>query len=134
MSAPPSLERYRALRAQLATPLPSRYNIAAVTCDRWARGDGRVAMLVPADGEVREIGFDHFASSSARLANGLEALGVGRGDRVSICLEQSVECATAHLAVQRLGAIAVPISTMSGTEAVRHRLVDSGARVLIARF
>jgi acetyl-CoA synthetase len=130
----PSVARYRAVREQMSTPLPTSYNIAAAVCDRWAQGDGRVAMLVPEDGSVRTYTFDHFAQASARLANGLAALGVGRGDGVAICLPQSPDCATAHLAVQRLGAIAVPISILCGTEAVRHRLVDSRARVLIAAW
>jgi acetyl-CoA synthetase len=130
----PSIARYREVREQMSTPLPSRYNIAAAVCDRWAQGDGRAAMLVPEARSVRTYTFDHFAQASARLANGLAALGVRRGDRVAICLPQSPDCATAHLAVQRLGAIAVPISILCGTEAVRHRLVDSRARVLIAAW
>jgi len=130
----PSVARYRAVRDELATPLPARYNIAAAVCDRWAQRDARPAMLVPEDGEVRTYTFDHFAQASARLANGLAALGVQRGDRVAICLPQSPECATVHLAVQRLGAIAVPISILCGTEAVRHRLIDSRTRVLIAAW
>ena len=130
----PSIARYRAVREQMSAPLPSHYNIAAAVCDRWAQGDGRAAMLVPQDGSVRTYTFDHFAQASARLANGLAALGVRRGDRVAICLPQSPDCATAHVAVQRLGAIAVPVSILCGTEAVRHRLVDSRARVLIAAW
>jgi acetyl-CoA synthetase len=130
----PSIARYREVREQMSTPLPARYNIAAAVCDRWAQGDGRAAMLVPEAGGVRTYTFDHFAQASARLANGLAELGVRRGDRVAICLPQSPDCATAQLAVQRLGAIAVPISILCGTEAVRHRLVDSQARVLIAAW
>jgi acetyl-CoA synthetase len=62
----------------------------------------------------------------------LEGLGVQRGDRVAVCLPQSLECAVAHLAIQRLGAVAVPLATMAGPDAVRHRIVDSGTRVGIA--
>src|SRR5690606_22358488 len=45
---------------------------------------------------------------------------------------QSVEMAVAVLAVLRIGAVAVPISTVLGEDAVRHRLADSAPRVLVS--
>ena len=130
---PPSVERYRALRAELATPLPARYNIAAAVCDRWAGDADRIGLLVPEDGgRARAVTFAELADRSSRLANAFEALGVSRGDRVAVCLGQSEEAAVAHLAIQRLGAVAVPVSVMAGSEAVTHRLLDAGARTAVA--
>jgi len=130
---PPSVERYRELRTRMETPLPPRYNIAAAICDRWAGDPARPAILVPeADWTVRAVTFADLRDASSRLANAFAALGVARGDRVGICLAQTVECAVTHVAVQRLGAIAVPVSVMAGTDALRHRLVDSGTRLAVA--
>ena len=130
----PSVARYQAVRAELATPLPERYNIATVVCDTWAGDPSRVAMLVPGEDEVTELSFAYFAARSSRLADALEQRGVGRGDRVAVCLPQSPECAISHLAIARLAAIAVPISALTGTDGVEHRLKDSGAKIMITRW
>ena len=128
----PSVAGYHRLRERMTTPLPARYNIAAAVCDRWV-GQGRTAMISPSDdGGLQTWTFEDVAGASSRLANALAARGVGRGDRVSVCLPQSFECAIVNVAVARLGAVIVPISTISGTEAVRHRIYDSAARILIA--
>jgi acetyl-CoA synthetase len=65
------------------------------------------------------------------MANTLAALGVERGDRVAIHLPQCPETAAAHVAIYRLGAIALPLFSLFGPDALAHRLGDSGARVLI---
>ncbi len=128
----PSVTAYRRLRERMGTPLPARFNIAAAACDRWV-GQRRTAMINPLeDGTVRTWTFEDVAAASARLANALAARGIGRGDRVSVCLPQTFECAIVNVAVARLGSVIVPVSTISGTEGVRHRIESSGARVLIA--
>ncbi|MBM3678349.1 MAG: AMP-binding protein [Actinobacteria bacterium] len=130
----PSVEHYLAVRARMETPLPARYNVAADICDRWADEPGRVALVVPRgrDEPPLEVTYGDLAERSSRLANVLEATGVARGDRVAVCLPQSLECAIVHLAIQRLGAVAVPLAAMAGPDALRHRVVDSGARVGVA--
>jgi acetyl-CoA synthetase len=53
------------------------------------------------------------------------------GDRVAVRLSQSVEMAVAVLGTLMAGAVVVPISTMLGDDALRHRLTDSDARLLL---
>ncbi|MFX6461678.1 AMP-binding protein, partial [Acinetobacter baumannii] len=65
-------------------------------------------------------------------AAALHSIGVVSGERVGILLPQSLDAALAHLAVYRLGAIAVPLSSVLGGDAVSYRLVHSGARFLLA--
>ena len=67
----------------------------------------------------------------ARLAEGLEALGVGEGDAVALLLPMVPEAVAALYAVASLGALAVPIFSGFSAPAVASRLVDSGATVLI---
>jgi acetyl-CoA synthetase len=129
----PSVERYLAARAQLETAMPARYNIAADVCDRWAADRSRVALIVPrADAQALEVTYADLVEQSSRLANALEGMGIARGDRVAVCLSQSLDCAISHLAIQRLGAVAVPLAAMAGPDALRHRIVDSGTRIGIA--
>jgi acetyl-CoA synthetase len=61
----------------------------------------------------------------------LRALGVGKGDRVALHLPQSPEVVIAHLGVQMLGAIALPLFVLFGPDAIRYRLENSGAKVLL---
>ncbi len=71
------------------------------------------------------------ASTSARLANALSQLGVGKGDRVATLIENSAEATLAWWGAVRAGAIAVPINTAYKGEYLRHQLADSGSRVLV---
>ena len=105
--------------------LPARYNIAA-DCLRAPAGD---VALIEADGE--RVTFGELDALSARVAGGLRALGVGPGDRVAVQLSQGLDMAACVLAVLRLGAILVPVSTVLGADGVAHRLADSEPRVVI---
>ena len=58
-------------------------------------------------------------------------LGVGRGVVVGIHLPQCPENLIAHVAIQKLGGIALPLFNLFGPDAIGYRLADSGARVLI---
>jgi acetyl-CoA synthetase len=61
----------------------------------------------------------------------LAAMGVAAGDRVGVLLPQRPETAIAHLAIYKFGAIALPLFTQFGPDALEHRLGDSGAKALI---
>jgi acetyl-CoA synthetase len=50
---------------------------------------------------------------------------------VAILLPQSAEVAIAHIAIYKLGAVAVPLAGLFGVDAIAYRLEDSGARALI---
>jgi long-chain acyl-CoA synthetase len=65
-----------------------------------------------------------------RLANGLRALGVERGDRVALFLPNIPAFALAYFAVQKLGGIAVSINSLFKTEEVKFIANDAGAKVL----
>jgi acetyl-CoA synthetase len=112
--------------------LPERFNIGAACCDRHADGSGRLALIYETpDGTIERFTFDDLKRLSNRCANALAGLGVGHGDRVGILLPQRPETAIAHLAVYKLGAVAVPLFVQFGPDAIEHRLTDSGARALI---
>jgi acetyl-CoA synthetase len=115
-----------------AWDLPRHFNIGVAVCDRHATGDGRLALIYEApDGSVTQYTFDALKSLSNRCANALTAIGVGRGDRVGVLLPQRPETAIAHIAIYKLGAIALPLFTQFGPDAIEHRLADSGACALI---
>jgi long-chain acyl-CoA synthetase len=72
------------------------------------------------------------AELAAGLAAGLVSLGVGRGDRVGLYLQNDPQFVIAMLALWRLGAIAVPCNPMLRERELGHHLGDAGATALIA--
>ena len=128
----PTSDSYGDLCARFRWSVPAVFNIAAACCDRWADGSGRVALIhEDSGGRVERISFDALRSASARLGNVLLAHGVGRGARVAVLLPQGPEAALAHLAIYRIGAIAVPLFQLFGPDALEFRLRDSGACALL---
>src|SRR5262249_40329440 len=93
--------------------------------------DAPALLYEQADGSLRTWTFGEVAAQAARCANALAHLGVDRGVIVGIHLPQCPESLIAHVAIQKLGGIALPLFTLFGPDAVGYRLADSGARVLI---
>ncbi len=123
---------YDEVRQRFRWRIPARYNIGVDVCDKWADDPGRVALIhLRKDGEVERYSFRDLKRLSNALANALTAHGTKRGDRIGILLPQAPETAVAHIAAYKLGAIAVPLFTLFGAEALEYRLADSGAKVLI---
>ena len=129
----PAASDYDALYRAFRWQVPAHYNIGVDICDRWADSEpGRIAIFhVGASGAVQETSYGALRGSSNRLANALAARGIGRGDRVAILLPQAPAVAASHIAIYKLGAIALPLAILFGNEAISYRLQDSGARALI---
>lgn len=112
--------------------VPEFYNIGVDICDRHAADPDRVALIYEtAEGEVTRFTFRQISRLSNQLANALIAQGIVPGDRVGILLPQCPETAIAHVAVYKIGAVAVPLFTLFGPDALAYRLSDSGAACVI---
>lgn len=68
---------------------------------------------------------------SNRLAHALQHLGVSLGDRVVTILDTSIDVLVIWLAVNKLGAIWVPINTAYVGEFLRHQVNDTGAQLIV---
>lgn len=125
-------DSYEQIRQAFRWNVPDRFNIAVAACDRHAGPDNRTALLsLDQRGTVTEFGFRDLMRLSSRFANVLTGLGAKAGDRIAVLLPQCPETAIAHLAAYRMGAIAVPLFTQFGPDALSYRLGDSGARFLV---
>ncbi len=124
---------YDDLLARFRWVIPERYNIATTCCDNWAMAaPERVAVIdVQPSGDVETLTFGAMQDQANRLANALVARGVQPGERVAIMLPQGKAVPVAHMAVYKLGAIAVPLANLFGVDAISYRLKDSGAVALI---
>jgi acyl-CoA synthetase (AMP-forming)/AMP-acid ligase II len=65
---------------------------------------------------------------AARVAGGLRAGGVGRGDRVAIRLANGLDWCLAYFGAQLAGAIAVPVNTRFTAKEADYVVSDSGSR------
>src|SRR3974390_744024 len=123
---------YGEVCANFRWDIPAEFNIAEALCDRHT-GNDRTALLFETEtGHVEEMSFEHLAGQSRRLANALAGLGISRGDRIGILLPQCPETLITHLAAYTLRAIALPLFTLFGPEAIEYRLNDSGAKAVIS--
>jgi acetyl-CoA synthetase len=113
--------------------IPERFNIGAAVSDAWAARDpDRIALLeYRAEGDPAMLTFRALAAQSNALANALRARGVRPGHRVALLLPQCFETAIAHVAIYKLGAIAVPLALLFGTEAIEYRMQTAGAKAVI---
>ena len=111
--------------------IPARFNIADAICDRHPPG-ATALVFDGEDGQVASLSFAALGERSRRLANALAAHGIAAGDRIGILLPQCPETVVAHLAAYRMGAIALPLFTLFGPDAIEYRLNDSGAKAVIS--
>ena len=110
-----------------------RLNAYDTAVRRHAQTDpSRLALIAEAEpGTVRHLTYAELEQAVERAATGLQRLGVGRGVAVGLYLPLVIENAVALLACTRLGAVAVPLFSGFGADAIRQRLSDADARILV---
>lgn len=82
--------------------------------------------------DARTYTFREFDRESNRLAHGLQRFGVKQGDTVATILDNSDDAVLIWFAINKLGAISVPLNTALKGEFLRHPLDDSSASLVIA--
>lgn len=127
-------DRYEQLHAAFRWQVPDDFNIAEACCGRWARETPKAtAIYFDSESGCRaQYSYAQLQRAANRLSNALLNQGVRRGHRVAIVLPQRFETAVAHIAIQQIGAVAMPLSMLFGAEALEYRLQDSGAVLAIA--
>lgn len=84
------------------------------------------------DGETASITYAELKSKVQHFSAGLAARGVARGDRVGLLMENGIEATVSFLSLSYIGAIAVPLFSGFGADAIVSRLAGCGARTVIA--
>ena len=123
---------YEELVAGFRWDLPARLNMATQVCDDWAlRGPDRLAILDLSEGRANRVTCADLRRMADSLAHALAARGVARGDRVGVLRSQSAWTAAAHVAIWKLGAVSIPLFKLFGQDALRSRMTDAGARLVV---
>jgi len=124
----PTDRPYEEVVDQFEWRIPERYNIATEAVGPSERDDERMALLHTDDrGDTHRFTYGELRHAAAALQTRLREAGIGRCDRIVLCFPQSPELLVSHLAVYRLGGVAVPLSMISGTESFRYRLDHADA-------
>ncbi|AHG03293.1 acetyl-CoA synthetase [Halobacterium sp. DL1] len=113
----------------------AKLNVAHNAVDRHAATDSpdrnRVACIWEGEpGEVREVTYHELHRQANKVANALEARGIGEGDTVGLYMPMVPEVQSILYGVFKVGAVAVPIFSGFGVDATATRISDSECSVL----
>jgi acyl-coenzyme A synthetase/AMP-(fatty) acid ligase len=127
-----NMHDYEAERANFRLAIPSEYNFAFDTIERWAAVPEKLAMLwLGQDGAERRISYAEFAARSNQVANMLAGLGIHQGDRVLLIANRIPEWWEAILGLMKVGAVAVPGTVQLTAKDIAFRADAAGAVALI---
>ncbi|TWB52114.1 acetyl-CoA synthetase [Rhizobium sp. ERR 922] len=132
MKLPPR-DTYEALYRDFRWEIPAKFNMGHAVCDAWAGHEpDRICLQhFNPNGNHFSMSYGELRDRSASFANALVALGVRAGDRVALLLPQSFETVVAHVAIYKMGAIALPLALLFGAEALEYRLRAAGASAIV---
>lgn len=118
----------------LKISIPADSNIYSMTVRRFLGPESRDRLAMrfeQSDGKVRDYSFAEIDAAATSLAAHLRMNGYGRGDYVGLHCGMRPETAIAHMAICKIGAVAVTLSQLYGPETLAHALNDCGASVLL---
>jgi len=115
--------------------IPEKSNIARNTVERYAAEtpDNTALIHEREDLSVRTWTFAELDRDASRLAHALAGLGIGRGDRVALHTGMRPETGIVHLALYKLGAIAVTLSQLYGPDTLAHILNHAEAAAIVTQ-
>ena len=125
---------YRGAHAGFRWPQLDNFNYALDWFDaKLARGEsaGRLALKIVGDGAATAT-FGELSERSNRVANGLRAVGVRRGERILLMLGNVVQLWEVMLAAMKLGAVVIPASTLLAANDLKDRFERGRVRHLVA--
>ena len=93
----------------------------------------RKAVTFLRDGEIEsEISYLQLHQDSNRVARAFQELGVAKTDRVILCIQKSLIFVIAHLALQKIGAITVPLNPGFKKSEMDYLLQDADAQLILS--
>lgn len=128
-------ETYEEVYNNFHWKIPEYCNMGVEVCDKWAHEKSRLALVYQdPQGNQYKYTFHDLKTLSNKLANGFQACGLKQRDRIAVFLPQCPETLISHIAAYKLGAIALPLFTLFGIDALSYRLENSGAAAIITDF
>lgn len=128
-------EDYQTAYDQFKWPVMEKFNWAIDYFDVIARGNDQAALwVVDADGAEEKVSYAEMSERSNRVANYLREMGVRRGDRILMMLNNVVPLWETMLAAVKLGAVLIPATTLLSRDDIIDRLQRGQVKHIIAGF
>ena len=114
---------------EIGFTIPVRYNASRILFDNLAKGRGdRLALIGPAGSRS----YAELCAEACRWGNGFTSLGLKRGDRILMFLDDTPAYPAAFFGAVRAGFVPLLINTLTPPELLQFYLSDSGATVAVA--
>ncbi|UGS25764.1 AMP-binding protein [Microbacterium resistens] len=126
---------YEGARAAFRWPELTEFNFALEWFDVIAgeKPDRPAVQIVSADLRARTWTYGELSARSDQAANGLRTAGIGRGDHVIVMLGNTIELWETMLGLTKIGAVAVPTSTLLSAADLAYRAEHGRARAIVTR-
>jgi len=115
----------RRLPKSITVPATSLWRNLAISAERYPNKPALIFF-------GRITTYDELATQVETLAGTLHALGLQRGDRVLLDMQNCPQLVIAHFAILRANAVVVPANPMNRAEELKHYITDAQARFAIA--
>ncbi|MDF0520804.1 benzoate-CoA ligase family protein [Bradyrhizobium yuanmingense] len=114
---------------EIGFAVPDIYNAGRVLFDNLGKGRGdKLALLGPAGTRT----YAELCAEACRWSNGFASLGLARGDRVLLFLDDTPAYPAAFFGAVRAGFVPLLINTLTPPDLLQFYLADSGATVAVA--
>ncbi|AWL98891.1 benzoate-CoA ligase family protein [Bradyrhizobium amphicarpaeae] len=114
---------------EIGFAVPETYNASRVLFDNLAKGRGdRIALMGPAGTRT----YAELCDEACRWGNGFASLGLKRGDRVLLFLDDTPAYPAAFFGAVRAGFVPLLINTLTPPDLLQFYLADSGAEIAVA--
>lgn len=110
----------------MSVPQFSRETVTGILSRAVESGPDRIFLDVGG----QKYSYREVERRTLQLANGMLALGVGKGDRVGTLLDTCLDAVLIFFAANRIGAIYVPVNAAYKGEYLRHQYGDAGVEVI----
>ncbi|GCE09812.1 acyl-CoA synthetase [Dictyobacter aurantiacus] len=118
----PHMLDYEVERMRFQIDVPEHFNFAVDVIGKWARDPDKLAMLwVGPTGEERRLTFEYFAMRSSQAAQLFTQQGIQKGDRILVMLPRLTEWWESILGLMKIGAIAIPCTTLLTPGDIQYR-------------
>lgn len=110
-----------------------KVNIAYNCVEKYKESQAAAIKFESEDGEKRHLSFRELDLATGKLAGSLRDLGIRKGDRIGIYMPSNSDGVISLYSILRIGAVAVPVFSGYGIEAVQSRMKDAGVKFLFSQ-
>jgi acetyl-CoA synthetase len=125
-------EVYERVDVEMNLAAPSIYNLT-MEIEKYAENPEKMALIwMNEDNERQTITYKKLIERSNQIANSLEELGLGKGDRVLVIMPRLIETYAVYIACLKAGITVIPCSEMLRAKDLSYRVQHSEAKAIIA--